>query len=180
MSYIFKFVVSRFQSSLLMSFPARVIWCLAAHFGIFHLHAKQSPISAHAELVPLQAFIKIHVSCRVRDACGVEHDWSIEHYAVFLQKEENIILKCPQSFIFIRFTQLTLIHTYSPELDASTHFELYSPAHDVDPLISTNDSLAVPFDVQVRGCTAGDLQSETITHFFRLLNLPHTRVWFII
>lgn len=67
-----------------------------------------------------------------------------------------------------------VIHTYSSELDASTHFELYSPAHDVDPLISTNDSLAVPFDVQVRRCTAGDLQSETITHFFRLLNLSHT------
>lgn len=42
------------------------------------------------------------------------------------------------------------LHTYSPEFDASTHFELYSPAHDVDALVSTNDGLAVPFNVQVR------------------------------
>lgn len=52
-------------------------------------------------------------------------------------------------------------HTYSPELDASTHFELYSPAHDVDTLVSTDDGLAVRFNVQVRCCTTGDLKSET-------------------
>lgn len=40
-------------------------------------------------------------------------------------------------------------HTYSPELDASAHFELYSPAHYVDALVSTNDGLAVTFNVQV-------------------------------
>lgn len=52
-------------------------------------------------------------------------------------------------------------HTYSPELNASTHFELYSPAHDVDALVSTDDGLAVPFDVQVRCCTTGDLKVLT-------------------
>lgn len=97
-------VVSRFQSSLLMSFPARVIWCLAAHFGIFHLHAEQSPVSAHAELVPLQTFIKIHVSCRVRDACGVEHDWPIQDDAVFLQRKKTASIRYPGRFIFNRFT----------------------------------------------------------------------------
>ena len=53
-----------------------------------------------------------------------------------------------------------ITHTYSPELDASTHFELYSPAHDIDTLITTNDGLTVPFDVQVRCCTASDLKSR--------------------
>lgn len=53
------------------------------------------------------------------------------------------------------------LHTYSPELDASAHFELYSPAHDVDALVSANDGLAVTFDVQIRRCTTGDLKSET-------------------
>lgn len=55
--------------------------------------------------------------------------------------------------------QFVTCHTYSPELDASTHFELYGPAHYVDALISTNDGLAVPFNVQVRCCTTGDLQA---------------------
>lgn len=40
-----------------------------------------------------------------------------------------------------------VFHTYSPELDASSHFELYSSAHDVDALISTNDGLAISFNV---------------------------------
>merc|ERR1719419_2124467 len=62
--------------------------------------------------IPLQTLIKIHISCRVRDACSVEHDRSIEDNAVL-----------------------------SPELDTSSHFELYSPAHDVGPLITTNDGL---------------------------------------
>lgn len=53
-----------------------------------------------------------------------------------------------------------ITHTYSPEFDTSTHFELYSPTHDVDPLITTNDGLAVPFNVQVRCCTAGDLKKQ--------------------
>ena len=52
----------------------------------------------------------------------------------------------------------TALHTYSSELNASTHFELNSPAHDVDALVSTNDGLAVPFNVQVTCCTAGDLK----------------------
>lgn len=41
-------------------------------------------------------------------------------------------------------------HTYSSELNVTTHFELYSPAHDVDPFVSTNYGLAVSFNVQVR------------------------------
>ncbi len=49
-------------------------------------------------------------------------------------------------------------HTYSPELDASLHFELDSPAHDVDALVSTDDGLAVSFNVQVISCAAGDLK----------------------
>lgn len=55
--------------------------------------------------------------------------------------------------------QVVTCHTYSPELDASSHFELYSPAHYVDALVSTNDGLAVPFNVQVRRCTTGDLRT---------------------
>lgn len=57
--------------------------------------------------------------------------------------------------------QVVIFHTYSPELNASTHFELYSSAHYVDTLVSTNDGLAVPFNVQVRCCTTGDLKSQT-------------------
>lgn len=78
---------SRFQSSLLVSFSTWVIWSLAAHVGIFHLHTEQSPICTHAELVPLHALIEIHISCRVRDACSIEHDWSIEDDAVLLQRQ---------------------------------------------------------------------------------------------
>lgn len=55
--------------------------------------------------------------------------------------------------------QVAIFHTYSLELDASTHFELHSPAHDVDALVSTNDGLAIPFNVQVRCSTTGDLKS---------------------
>lgn len=59
------------------------------------------------------------------------------------------------------FSQDCKPHTYSPELDASTHFKLYSSAHDVDSLVTTNDGLAVPFNIQVRCCTACDLKLET-------------------
>lgn len=55
--------------------------------------------------------------------------------------------------------QVAIFRTYSLELDASTHFELHSPAHDVDALVSTNDCLAIPFNVQVRCSTTGDLKS---------------------
>lgn len=50
-----------------------------------------------------------------------------------------------------------MLHTHSPELDVSTHFELDGPAHDVDPLVTANDS-RVAFNVQVRCRTAGDLK----------------------
>lgn len=48
-------------------------------------------------------------------------------------------------------------HTYSPELNASTHFELYSSSHDVHTLITTNYGLSVSFYVQVGVRTASDL-----------------------
>lgn len=59
----------------------------------------------------------------------------------------------------------TCFHTYSPELNVSTHFELYGPAHDVHPLITTNDSFAVALNVEVRCCTAGDLKTKDIKTF---------------
>lgn len=57
--------------------------------------------------------------------------------------------------------------THSPELNASTHFELHGAAHDVDALIPADDGLAVSFDVQVRRCAAGDLKERTVqkVHF---------------
>lgn len=150
---------SRFQSSLSVSFSTWVVWCLAAHVGIFDLHTEQSSISTHAELVPLPTFIKIQISCRVRDACGIEHDWSIKDDAVLLQREKSRTHSYFSSVTHqIRTTRHNgKSHTYSPELDASTHFKLYGPAHDVDSLVTTNDGLAVPFNIQVRRRTACDL-----------------------
>lgn len=71
------------------------------------------------------------------------------------------ILKIAQPHCWTVINRLfAAIHTYSPELDVSAHFELHSPAHDVDTLVSTNDGLAVTFNVQVRRCAAGDLTSQ--------------------
>lgn len=60
----------------------------------------------------------------------------------------------------IRGSAQTQFQTYRPELDAAAHSELHGPAHYVDALVSTNDGLAVPFNVQVIRCTAGDLTTH--------------------
>lgn len=50
--------------------------------------------------------------------------------------------------------------TYSLELDVPSHLELHSPAHYVDAFVSTNDSFAVPFNVQVVRGAACDLRLQ--------------------
>lgn len=47
--------------------------------------------------------------------------------------------------------------THSFQLDITTHPELNRFAHDEDPLVSTNDGLAVTFDHKIGRCVAGDL-----------------------
>lgn len=72
-----------------MSFSTWVFWGLAAHVVIFYLHTEQSPVCAHAQLVPFQTLIEIHISSGIRDACGVEHDWSVEDDTVLLQRKKT-------------------------------------------------------------------------------------------
>lgn len=59
--------------------------------------------------------------------------------------------------------------THSPELDASTHFELHGAAHDVDALVPADDGFAVSFDVQVGRSVAGDLKGRKIQKCFILI-----------
>lgn len=57
------------------------------------------------------------------------------------------------------FKEYTLC-TYGFQLNASTHVELHSFAHDVHSLISTNNSFTISFDSEVRWCITGDLPME--------------------
>lgn len=69
----------------------------------------------------------------------------------------------PSTFkLYTCFTNLVRGDTHSSELDVPSHPELHCLAHDEDPLVATDDGLAVPFDGQVRGSVAGDLKAERV------------------
>ena len=85
----------------------------------------------------------------------------LTYFSDFVPNWETMHTSIPASWVILTVWVETF-HTYSLELDASTHFELHSPAHDVDALVSTNDGLAIPFNVQVRCSTTGDLKSVTM------------------
>lgn len=82
---------------------------------------------------------------------------------LFSCKETNHKAIQPHSFAIFEKVLITgevKFYTYSSEIDVSTHFKLYSLAHYVDTLISTNDGIAVTFNVQVRCRTTCDLKSQ--------------------
>ena len=57
---------------------------------MLHLHTEQSPISTHAQLVPLLALVRgIPVPRRVWDSSGVDHDGAVQDNAVLLQRENS-------------------------------------------------------------------------------------------
>lgn len=149
-----------------MGFSTGVIGRLAAHVGVFHLYTEQRAVCAHAQLVPLQTLIKVHVSRRIRDACSVKHDGPVEDDAVLLEGDEAEASECRVCFTLptptiahkALFTGEVKFLTYSPELDVSTHFELHSSAHNVDAFVSTNDGFAVALNVEVGRSAACDLR----------------------
>lgn len=103
-----------------MSFSTWVFWGLAAHVVIFYLHTEQSPVCAHAQLVPFQTLIEIHISSGIRDACGVEHDWSVEDDTVLLQRKKTASIltyfSLPALKVHCVIIEVTLCYSYSFQL----------------------------------------------------------------
>ena len=58
---------------------------------MLHLHTEQSPVSTHAQLVPLLAIVGgVAVAGRVWDSSGVDHDRAVQDDAVLLNRENFI------------------------------------------------------------------------------------------